>query len=170
VLATCAVSLMSSAGDVQVGMATIKRALDINPNQSRVLLSAGIAHLHHGDLEEAIYCFQRNLRLSPASPSAYVSLTGVAHAQMALGRYAEAYATAEQSLALSADYAPTYWMLSSAGAQLGRMDDAQRWLAKLLALEPTATVSQIREAQPFGERVRAILEGLAAAGLPEHQQ
>ena len=117
-LATCAVSLMSAAGNLQVGMATIKRALDINPNQSRVLLSAGIAHLHHGGLEEAIYCFQRNLRLSPASPSAYVSLTGVAHAQMALGRFEEALATAEQSLALSADYVPTYWMLTSAAGNL----------------------------------------------------
>jgi adenylate cyclase len=167
VLATCAVSLMSSAGDIQVGMATIKRALDINPNQSRVLLSAGIAYLHHGDLEEAIYCFQRNLRLSPASPSAYVSLTGVAHAQMALGRYDEAYATAEQSLALSGGYVPTYWMLASAAAQLGRLDDAKRWVRKLLTLEPKATITQIRAAQPFEDRVRAILDGLAIAGLPE---
>jgi TolB-like protein/Flp pilus assembly protein TadD len=167
VLATCAVSLMSAVGDVEVGMATIKRALDINPNQSRVLLSAGIANLHHGSLEEAIYCFQRNLRLSPASPSAYVSLTGVAHAQMALGRYEDAYATAEQSLALSADYAPTYWMLTSAAALLGRMDDARRWLRRLLALEPKATIAQIRAAQPFEERVKAILEGLVLAGLPE---
>jgi adenylate cyclase len=167
VLATCAVSLMSSAGDVQLGMATIRRALDINPNQSRVLLSAGIAHLHHGSLEEAIYCFQRNLRLSPASPSAYVSLTGVAHAQMALGRFEDALSTAEQSLALSADYVPTYWMLTSAASHLGRSDDAQRWLRKLLALEPRATVAQIRAAQPFEERVKAILDGLSAAGLPE---
>lgn len=167
VLATCAVSLMSSAGDIQVGMATIKRALDINPNQSRVLLSAGIAHLHHGSLEEAIYCFERNLRLSPASPSAYVSLTGVAHAQMALGRYAEALATSEQSLALSADYAPTYWMLASAAAHLRRIDDAKRWVGKLLSVEPKASLSQIREAQPFEERVKAILDGLALAGLPE---
>ncbi|MEX0859707.1 MAG: transcriptional regulator, partial [Cucumibacter sp.] len=67
------------------------------------------------------------------------------------------------------NYAPTYWMLIAANAQLGRMDEARRWLAKFRALAPGATVASIKAMQPAKDpsRMAAILEGLRLAGLPE---
>jgi hypothetical protein len=60
-------------------------------------------------------------------------------------------------------------MLISANAQLGRMDEARRWLEKFRALAPGATISGIRDGQPAKDptRMATILEGLRLAGLDE---
>ena len=63
-------------------------------------------------------------------------MTAIAHAHMALGNYEEALKAAERSLAVNPDFDPTYWMLIAANAQLGRMDEARRWLAKFRTLAP----------------------------------
>ena len=62
-----------------------------------------------------------------------------------------------------------YWMLIAANAQLGRMDEARRWLAKFRALAPGVTIARIRAGQPAKDpsRMAAILEGLRLAGLEE---
>ena len=60
-------------------------------------------------------------------------------------------------------------MLIAANAQLGRMDEARRWLAKFTALVPGITVARIKAGQPDKDpsRVAAILEALRLAGLDE---
>ena len=96
-------------------------------------------------------------------------MTAIAHAQMALGNYEEALKAAERSLAVNPNYPPTYWMLIAANAQLGRMDEARRWLAKFRALAPGVTIAGIRDGQPAKDpsRMAAILDGLRLAGLEE---
>ena len=121
-----------------------------------------------GALEDALAYFNRALRLSPADPSAFITLTGIAHVQMIRGHYAEAVAFAEQSLAV-ADFDCAYWMLIAANAQLGGMADARNWLAKFRALAPGITIARIKagQADKDGTRMAAILEGLRLAGLDE---
>ena len=169
VLATCGVALIQAAGAWQVGLATLRRAVEANPNQFRVMMSAGIGYLKCGNIEDALVCFQRAMRLSPANPSAYAALTGIAHAHMVLGNYQEALKVAERSLASSPDYNPTHWMLIAANAQLGQMDDARRWLARFRALAPGVTLSRLRAVQLASDpsRMAAIFEGLRLAGLEE---
>ena len=60
-------------------------------------------------------------------------------------------------------------MLIAANAQLGRMDEARRWLAKFRALAPGVTIASIAAGQPAYDpsRMAAILEGLRMAGLEE---
>ena len=76
---------------------------------------------------------------------------------------------AERSLAVNANFDPTYWMLIAANAQLGRMDEARRWLAKFRRLAPGVTIASIKAGQPDKDpsRMAAILEGLRLAGLDE---
>ena len=169
VLATCGIALIQVSEAWQLGLATLRRAVEANPNQFRVMMSAGIGYLKCGDLQDALVCFQRAIRLSPANPSAYVALTGIAHAHMVLGNYEEALKVAERSLASNPEYACTYWMLIAANAKLRRMDEARRWLAVLRAIAPGITLSRIRAAQLAGDpsRMAAILEGLRLAGLAE---
>jgi len=169
VLATCGVALIQASGAWQVGLATLRRAVETNPNQFRVMMSAGISYLKCGNLEDALVCFQRAVRLSPANPSAYVALTGIAHAHMVLGNYQETLQVAERSLASSPDYNPTHWMLIAANAQLGEMDEARRWLARFRALAPGITLSRLRAVQLASDpsRMAAIFEGLRLAGLEE---
>ena len=60
-------------------------------------------------------------------------------------------------------------VVRAANAQLGRMDEARRHLAKFRTLAPDVTIASIRAGQPEYDpsRMAAILEGLRIAGLEE---
>ena len=168
-MALCAGQLIHVSKEYDWGMAVMEAAVEANPNDLLVVLFAGIAHLHCGSIEDALAFFHRANRLSPRDPIAYLSLTGIAHAQMILGNYAEALAWALRSLALNANFGATHWMLIAANAQLGRMDEARRLLTEFKKISPEVTVQSIWAGQPQKDPVRlaAILDGLRLAGLDE---
>ncbi len=169
VMAMCGVMLVHTAKDYNWGMAAIHAATDANPNSMEVVIMAGIAHLHCGSVADALDLFHRAIRLSPRDPSAHFSLTGIAHAQMILGNFAEALNWAERSLVHSPNFNATLWMLIAGNAQLGRMVTAQRYLAEFKKIAPNVTVSRIWAGQPQMDpsRMANILAGLRLAGLPE---
>ena len=127
---------MGIGRDYERGMQIIANAVEANPNNQMVLTWAAIAELHCGDLEKSLAHSRRAILMSPGDPTAHLAMTAIAHAHMALGKYDEALKAAERSLAVNPNYDPTYWMLIAANAQLGRMDEARRWLAKFRALAP----------------------------------
>jgi tetratricopeptide (TPR) repeat protein len=168
VLARCGLTLVSMR-EYDRGMQVVANAVKANPNSQFVLMIAGIAEVHCGNLEDSLAHSQRAIQMSPGDPTAPWPMTAIAHAQMALGNYEEALRAAERSLAVNASFDPTYWMLISANAQLGRMDEARRWLAKFRTLAPGVTIASLKAAQPakHPSRMAAILEGLRLAGLDE---
>lgn len=168
-LASAAMTLLHSAKDYELGMAAVETAASLNPNHAAVIFRAGIASLHCGSIEEALGYFHRNIRLSPRDPAAYATLTGIAHAEMIRGNYAEAVSWATRSLAVNANYPATWWMVISGNAQLGRMDEARRLLAAFKQLVPDASITRIWAGQPQKDpsRLAAILDGLRQAGLEE---
>jgi adenylate cyclase len=169
VLCRCGNALIQVIRDTDLGLATLRRAMRINPNSVEVIGYAGLGNLIAGSVEDALGHFRNALRLSPRDPYAFVMLTGIAHAQLILGNYSEALAVAELSMASKDGYDPTYWYLIAANAQLGRIDAAKEWLAKYLALMPGMTVARIAAGQPPDpRRFGAILEGLRLAGMQEN--
>ena len=169
VMSICGAVLIHTAKDYDWGMAVVQSAAEANPNNLTVIQRAGVAHLHCGNIEDSLAYLHRAIRLSPRDPAAHFTLTGIAHAHMVLGDYREALVWGMRSLAQNPQYDPTYWMLIAANAQLGRMDEARRWLAKFRTLAPAVTIARIREGQPAKDPSRnaAILEGLRLAGLDE---
>jgi TolB-like protein len=168
VLVRCGNALVQITREYNLGLATLRRALALNPNSVDAMIYAGIGFLHCGDPEEARACFEGAVRLSPNDPYAFIPLTGIAHVEMILGRYEAARMAAEQSMTVSSTYDPAYWMLIAAHAHTGHMDEARAWLEKYRAHAPEATLSRIRAAQPPDHaRMGAILSGLAKAGLPD---
>jgi TolB-like protein len=169
VLAQCGSALVMIGRDYDYGLQILADALAVNPNNQYLLVAAAVAKLHCGDIEEALAHSRRAIMMSPRDPLGEWSLTAIAHAHIALGDHDEALKAAERSLAVNANYEPTYWMLIAANAQLGRMDEARRWLAKFRVLAPGATVAGIRDGQPakYPDRMAAILDGLRLAGLEE---
>jgi adenylate cyclase len=169
VMAFCGLALHHVAKDFAWGMEIIQAAISANPNNLWVVNVAGIAHLHSGSVEDALAFFRRASQLSPRDPTAHISLTGVAHCQMILGNYVEALAWATRSLALNQSFAPTYWMLVGANAQLGRMEEARRQLSAFRRVSPNTSIADIVRGQPAADPIRlaSILEGLRLAGLEE---
>ena len=96
-------------------------------------------------------------------------MAGIAHVEMARGNYEEALLWAERSYALNTGFDACLWMLVSANAHLGRMDEARRYCAELVKLAPHTSVASIRAGQPakIAQRIEPVLEGLQRAGLPE---
>lgn len=169
VMAHCGMALLQTGKDYEAGMAVILSAAAANPNDLFVTAAAGVATLHCGPIDVALEYFRRGLRLGRNDPDARFCLTGIAMAQIILGNYAEALDSAAQSLALNAHFDATYWMLIAGNAHLGRMDEAQSYLGKLMTIAPGVSLSSIRRGQPAKDesRIGAVLEGLRLAGLRE---
>jgi adenylate cyclase len=112
--------------------------------------------------------FERAVRLNPAADS-FFPMAGVAHVEVARDNYEEAVVWAERSYAINSAFDPSLWMLASANAHLGRMDDARRYCAELRQLSPHTTISSIRTGQPakIPKRIETVLSGLKLAGLPD---
>ncbi len=169
VIAHCSMALLHNSKDYDWAMAAIISAVEANPNDLLVVSRAGIAHLHCGSIADSLAFFHRAIRLSPRDPEAHISLTGIAHCQMALGDYPEALVWAARSLTMRPNFQITYWMLIAANAQLGRMDEARKFLAAFRKISPGVTIARIWAGQPQKDPARcaAILEGLQLAGLAE---
>jgi tetratricopeptide (TPR) repeat protein len=169
VLAQCGIALIMIGREYDRGLLIIANAVEANPNNQYILITAAVAKLHCGDLEESLAHSRRAILMSPGDPLAAWPMTGIAHAYMALGNYEEALSAAERSLAVNSSFDSTYWMLISANAQLGRMDEARNWLSKFRTLVPGVTIASIRGGQPAKDpsRMAAILDGLRVAGLDE---
>ena len=76
---------------------------------------------------------------------------------------------AGRAFALKTTYHPTLWMLIASNALLGRVDEAQRFLAVFKTLAPGVSVSSIKAGQAAKDpsRIASVLEGLRIAGLDE---
>ncbi len=169
VIAHCSMGLLHTGKDYDLAMAAIVSAVEANPNDLLVVSRAGIAHLHCGNIADSLAFFHRAIRLSPRDPETHISLTGIAHCQMVLGDYPEALVWSARSLPMRPNFQCTYWMLIAANAQLGRMDEAQKFLGQFRKLAPGVTIASIWAGQPQMDpsRCAAILVGLRLAGLPE---
>jgi adenylate cyclase len=88
---------------------------------------------------------------------------------VAEGRYEEGLEWAQRSLAVSANYTPTYWMLAAGNAHLGRLEEARHHARELLRLNPDLTITRLRKGQHSREmrRVEVVFDGLRIAGIPE---
>ena len=170
ILAACGTILANTIGEHEEGVALVDLAVAANPNNPLVMGYGTLTYLHCGDLQQCLEYGHRAVVLHPGRAGAHWILTAIAHAHIALGEYEEALDWAARSLAVNPDFECTYWMLGAANAKLGRMDEASHWVGRLLKLRPDATIAAIRKTQParYGdERIANMLEGLAAAGLPE---
>ncbi len=144
ILGQCGLTLANNLGEYEEGLAIIDLAVASNPNNGTVMHIASVVHLHCGDLRRALEYGHRAVGLHPGRAGAFLPLTGIAHAHIALGQFEEALGWAERSLAANHDFEATYWMLIAANAKLGRFDEARRWTQRLLALRPATTIALAR--------------------------
>jgi TolB-like protein/Tfp pilus assembly protein PilF len=167
VMSHCGMALLQTGKDYVGGMRVMAAAAAANPNDLFVNCNLAVATMHCGDLDDALSHMHRALRLGPDDPDARFPMTSIAMIAIIRGDYEEALVWATRSLTLNASFDATYWMLISANAYLGRMDEARAYLAQLLAIAPGVTLAGIKSGQPamYPERIGAILDGLKLAGL-----
>ena len=115
----------------------------------------------------AMLSFERFVRVSPRDPLLFVTLTGMAIAQIELGRFDEAVEIANRALRQNQTYALTYLSLAAALAHLGRKAEASEAVARLLEHNPGFRISEWTSRFPGHVKTKLFVEGFRLAGLPE---
>ncbi len=156
--------------DLGVAAALIDRALVLNSNLAEAWNFGGWAKNWLGEPESAIERFARAMRLSPLDPSLSVMRAGTAHAHFFLGRYDEAASWAAMTLQENPDIQGGLRIEAASNAMAGRLEQAQKAVARLRQVNPALRVSNLKNVLgPYrrAEDLSRYEEGMRQAGLPE---
>jgi TolB-like protein/tetratricopeptide (TPR) repeat protein len=162
-------ALARVVGEVEDGAAFIDRALVLNVNLAAGWLFGGWVNTYLGEPEVTIERAKRAIRLSPLDPLTFLAHSVIGGAHLFAGRYDEASSWAEKGLRERANWAGAARVAAASHALAGRLDQAQRHMARLRQIDPTLRVSDLRHMFPFRrpEDLARYEEGLRKAGLPE---
>ena len=173
-LCTGGYALAYLVDDADAGAAFINRALVINPNLTVAWYFSGWVKILLGEPEVAIDHFAHSMRLSPLDPLIFAARIGTACAHFFAGRYDEASSWAEQVLREKPKLPPAVHeealcVAAASNALGGRLEDAQKVMARLREIDATLRVSDLRDLTRFRRAgdVARYAEGLRKAGLPD---
>jgi len=152
-------------GAHEQAVAEYERALEINPNDADVLAETSFALAWVGRAEEGIENARTAMRLNPRHPDWYLWGLGVAYYDAR--RYAEAVATLESR---KQPNLKSNLYLAAAYAQVGRQEQAQATVQKILDENPESSIELYGRAQPYKNEtdLSHYIDGLRKAGIPEN--
>ena len=171
---------LRAAGRCQEVIEAAEQAIRTNP--SRIRMHTGIYNelgrckTWSGKAEEEIVLQSKLNQLNPGNPFQYQRYHRMGWASLLLGRYQDAIAFLQRSLAVNPDIhnftQEIYRRLSVAYARTGQIQEARHWLAEADRLWPYDTVrSHFPDCSPstiYAEQIREFQEGLRLAGERDH--
>jgi TolB-like protein len=163
-------TLFYVAGEVALAAAVLDRALTLNPNSATAWTCRGIIYALRNQPAAAIEALESAQRLSPFDPLGYVNAWGFALANIAAGRFEQAIEWADRALRDRPRFIVAIRAKIVANAHLGRLDEARKDLARMLALYPGLTIAGYRAfiaPSTVPEVIDLMIAGLRLAGLPE---
>lgn len=152
-------------GDIEKGIAEIKKGVSLNPNDANVLARSGYALTYAGEFEQAMEQVKRAMRINPFHPGYYYDVLG--WAQYFLGQYNDALRTMSH---VTKPNMAQHRTLAAVYARLGQTDKAREHANQILELDPDFTLAGYAKTQPFRDpdHLAFHLESLRLAGLPDH--
>ena len=153
---------VSYMGDFVAEERFYRRAHELNPNDADVLTALAMVTVMKGERAQGLAMFQEAFRLNPFRPEWYWVDYG--SALYVCERYEEALDAYSHRLA------PNVWVLcrmAACLAQLGRMDEAAKVVAQVMALRPGFRLSQQRSGSWGPADTKLFRDGMLRAGLPE---
>jgi adenylate cyclase len=157
-------------GDLDDGAAFIDRALALNPNLAAAWLYSGMVRVWLGEPDLAVEQLARAMRLSPLDPHIVRMQAATAHAHFFAGRYDMASSWAGTALRDRPNDNIALRIAVASNALAGRLEQAQKVLARLRQVDPALRVSNLRDTLGPHRRLEDLAryeEGLRKAGLPE---
>src|SRR5262249_41228205 len=137
-------TLVQLNGDFLDGVAHIDRALTLNPNSANAWRASGVVRAFLGDGEKAIVHLERSARLSPLDAFAYLGAIGFVVLHFMARRYEEASEWCDSVLQGAPEFPPALRFKAASCGLLGRLDEGQEWVGRLINVNPEATVSSMR--------------------------
>jgi DNA-binding SARP family transcriptional activator len=145
------------------------RALRLNPSSALNWALSALTYCYIGEPDEALQRLKRYREL--ASPELYFSYFETVYtiAYTFKGDYERAVLVGRRAVKANPEFVNGYKPLIASLGHLGRHDEAEAYVRKLLSLEPNFTVEgfgQIYSMKKAADRAR-YMEGLRLAGVPE---
>jgi adenylate cyclase len=169
VLRAAGQALAILAGENEMALTAIDRAIELNPNYAHAYAQRGVVLAWLNRPDEAIAAAERAIRLSPHDPTVFEPYSALCLAHLIAGRYEEALSWADRALGRNAGL-PAWRLKLSLLGHLGRRDEASECLQRLRETYPEPTVAAMMRDLAKGvspELAARIAEGLGKAGLPE---
>jgi tetratricopeptide (TPR) repeat protein len=136
----------------------------LNPNDMEVVAELGLRHSLQGEWEKGVPLVQEAYRRNPALPGTYriaLSLWHFVH-----GRFEEALSEAVKIEAVAVVYPQI--MIAISAFRLGRANDAQAAMNRLVALKPNYGISVVSDLQSRNlhpDLIAVIVQALRDVGL-----
>jgi TolB-like protein/tetratricopeptide (TPR) repeat protein len=156
-------------GDLDRGIASIDRALVLNPNLAAAWYLSAFQRISCGEHDEAIKRFAYAMRLSPLDPEIFQMQTGTAMAHMFARRFDAASDWADKARSEIPNILRVAAFKAASDALAGRMDEARIAMDHVRRLDPNLRISNVQDwvvlRRP--QDLTTFVEGLRKAGLPE---
>ena len=156
------------------GIAECEHALALDRNLAGAHSLIGYGKLFVGRSEETGSHIAEALRLSPRDKMAYTWMFYAGLAKFGPGSYEQAVEWFRRSIEANRNFPHPHFVLGSALAQLGRVDEARFAVKASLALNPTYAISRDRalwtavsDDPTFLAGLEPLYEGMRNAGVPE---
>jgi TolB-like protein/class 3 adenylate cyclase len=156
------------------GIAECEHALALDRNLANAHFSIGVGKTFIGRAEETEAHIVDALRLSPRDPTAHVWMNSAGLAKLFLGSYEQAVVWCQRAIEANRNFPHPHFLLGSALAHLGRLDEARSATTTGLALNPAFSISRARAAwtpmsgdTTYLTSIDPVLEGMRKAGVPE---
>jgi TolB-like protein len=149
--------------------AFMDRGLAINPNLARAWMFSAWLRVWRGEPDLALAHSANAMRLSPLDPSMYAMHGAMAYAHFLASRYDMASSCAEKVMRDNPTFLLTICISAASDALAGRLEAAQKAMARALELNPDLNASNLKDLAPFrrAEDQANFAKGLRKAGLPE---
>ena len=156
-------------GEFDDAMAFVDRGLAINPNLAQAWSLSAWMRVFRGEPGLALDHAARAIRLSPLDPSMYSAHGAAAYAHFLAGRYDVASSCAEKSMRDNPDFLLAVCLFAASNALAGRLEPAQKAIARARERFPDLRASNLGNLAPFRrvEDLALFARGLREAGLPE---
>jgi tetratricopeptide (TPR) repeat protein len=156
------------------GIARCEHALELDRNLAQAHSLIGYGKLFVGRAEETESHIAEALRLSPRDPGGFGWMSFAGMAKSIPGSYEQAVAWFRRSIEANRNFPPSHFLLASALAHLGRLDEARSAVKAGLALNPAYTIPTTRavwgrvgDDPTYLAGLELYFDGLRIAGAPE---
>jgi tetratricopeptide (TPR) repeat protein len=155
------------------GIAECEHALALDRNLAQAHAAIGMGKVLVGRAEETEASIVEALRLSPRDTWAYAWMSNAAVSKNNLGLCDQAVPWCQRAIEANRNFAHPHFVLGSALARLGRLDEARSAVRAGLALNPAFSISRARalwtamsDDPTHLAQIGPVLGGMAEAGVP----
>jgi TolB-like protein/class 3 adenylate cyclase len=140
---------LTLTADLERAAAEQQRALELNPNFAAAMAELGRYSAFSGRYDEAIGHLDRAIRSSPGDSHLFLWFRDKAIAAFTNGRFVEAVAFANESVARRPDIFFNHYLLAASWAAGGQMDKAMQSFSEGRRLLPRYPMKTLRFGHPF---------------------